>query len=306
MCKRIVLLMFLFTFVGIAAAEDLVIPSFSGCGNTGTTAWEFDVDPVLGEELYLTEPGDEGPTDFVFDPPLEEYGFSVWPSYGEVSWNEEEQSLYIGEDETGFYMPIPDGDGAYLTLYCQITTSEYGEIWPMLETWDVPSREGEYLGGIEGDELDYWGEPVEIEEGVFHTYFYVTLWEGSAEAPYVNVLIWWEDIEVYEVVLDAHVHEDPEPEECPGGVRPGGEVPPQVSDEAPTGTINTTEDVNLSFYAPANAYGPEQLYAGSVYVLGLLGRNRPEHKQHDVNKSSGSMVPEPGRCQRPTGSRWSS
>ena len=223
MCKKLMLLTLfvaVFGLASVAVAEDLEPPWFAGQSGWGATVWEFDIDPVVGEELY--DPEGEGPSDWLYDPELEEYAFSVWPSYGDVTWDEEGQMLVVTpDDETAFYMATPDGEGPYLTLYVQVTRTE-GEVWPMLEMWTTPSREGEYLGGMEGDALDYWGDPVEVEPGVVHQVFYHTF-EPDEIPPYVNLLIWWEECEVYEVILDAIVHSDPEAP-AGSGARPG--VPP--------------------------------------------------------------------------------
>jgi hypothetical protein len=253
MCKKLFLLTFLLAlcFTVVTSGEDLEPPWFAGADGSGTTIWDFDIDPVIGE--VLVNPDGEGPTAYCYWPELDGYEFSVWPSYGTVLWDENGQMLTVDDDETGFYMSTPDGEGTYLTLYAQITWSG-GETWPMLEGWDTPSREGTYLFGIDGDELDYWGDPVEIEPGVFHQTFYHTFdWLEPGEIPpYVNLLIWWEGCEVYEVILDAIVHADPEAPDG-SGTRCGG-WQMQVSNPSPVdGEKHVDVSTDLSFQAPEEA-----------------------------------------------------
>jgi hypothetical protein len=251
MRKELILLscFLVLSFTVVTSAEDLEPPWFAGADGSGCTIWEFDIDPVIGE--VLENPDGEGPTCHGYWPELDEYAFSVWPSYGEVLWDEGGQLLTVDDDETGFYMSIPDGEGPYLTLYAQITWSGEDN-FPMLEGWSTASREGDCLFSEEGDDLDHWGDPVEIEPGVFHQTFYHTL-EPDEIPPYVNLLIWWEGCEVYEVILDAIVHADPEADDGPG--TRCGEWQMQVSNLSPADDEKHVDlSTDLSFQAPEEAF----------------------------------------------------
>ncbi|MHC4265940.1 MAG: hypothetical protein ACYSUK_08415, partial [Planctomycetota bacterium] len=285
MFRKFVLLMFLFTFVATAAfAEDLNPPSWAGAEDSWYGSWQFYPDDVIWEadygdyfEMWLDW------TDALDLPPLEDedpyweiilgspYGFpevledgGVWwgDGYSEAwFWSEEIWGLDYGSkiiraqftvwvedlaNEINPWLGVWADDG-----YCMWEhTGADAEEWIPFE--DILADDVDMVSGIIVDAVDLGG-------GMIYFCLETEIWAVDAGQPYFGYVYFEsESIFLEELVIDFISYDGDEPPVGPS--REGGGPPvPQVSYEDPSGTIETLEDVNLTFYAPDNAYGMQDV-----------------------------------------------
>ena len=252
MCKKLFLLIcFLVLSLAVAVrAEDLEVPLFAGCSQSGAAFWEFDVEyPEASDFLYFPDVAD--PCVTIDDVECTGTG---------ITWNEGSQSVSVNMNELNIYMPPPAGTGSSVTIQCQVTyTGAEADVSTGLEVWDgLRCEGGEFLDGLEAAELDFY-EAVELAPGLWHTTSSHTfdVPEGFA---YVSAILFITEeyggsgsSDVHEVVLDAVIHDGTPPEGCPKTGRPFGSVR-GVSNPSPADEEKHVDpSTNLSFQAPTNA-----------------------------------------------------
>jgi len=238
------------SFTVVATAEDLEVPPFAGCAQSGAAFWEFDVEyPEASDFLYFPDVAD--PCITIDDVECSGTG---------IIWNEGAQSVSVNENELNIYMTPPAGTGSSITIHCQVTyTGAEADVSTGLELWDgLRCEGGEFLDGLEAADLDFY-QAVELEPGLWHTTSSHTfdVPEGLA---YVSAILFVTteyggsgSSDIHEVVLDAVIHDGTPPEGCPQPGRPFGSVR-GVSNPSPAdGEKHVDPSTNLSFQAPGNA-----------------------------------------------------
>ncbi|UCC22568.1 MAG: hypothetical protein JSW23_00395 [Planctomycetota bacterium] len=250
----------------MAVAEDLNPPGWSRGPNTCEVFWEFD--DGTGTEA------NDAPTSYLYTPepnglaPDPCFGFRVYGNSWDGGPDPANQFLWdpsgivFVEGEESTMQPIPDGNGANLTVYVQVTWQGGGfsliqcgiECWggyPPFEEGEI--REGEWLEGVFNEETEDEGDVPVIAESVLdggwkHTTLSYTFEEFPVETTHVGFLFFgWahEGITVDEVVVDMIIHDGNVPEG-------GGQV--RVSNESPEHEADhVNPNTNLSFQAPAQA-----------------------------------------------------
>lgn len=239
MCKKLILLTLFVALLGltsVSVAEDLYPPDWAGADNTCVAGWDFDVEPPE-------------PTAYYYIPEMEgaEVGIEALDVDPVEIWVEEEELLRFEGGELGLHMSIPESGGASITAYGQITyTGSEGNLYPGFEYWNgTPWADGEWVGGSMASEMDYY-DVEEIDDGVWHATFYVTL---EVEFDTVSMFLVLTDEfggdgsgDLLQVVLDISRHgaEGP-PETGPGGPRPFAEGGPVLTATNPRPMNGATE-----------------------------------------------------------------
>ena len=251
----------------MVVAEDLNPPGWSRGPNTCEVFWEFD--DGTGTEA------NDAPTSYLYTPeppnlaPDPCFGFRVYGNSWDGGPDPANQFLWDSsgivfvEGEESTMQPIPDGNGANLTVYVQVTWQGGGfsliqcgiECWGGYPNSVTPGeiREGEWLEGVFNEETEDEGDVPVIAESVLaggwkHTTLSYTFEDFPAETTHVGFLFFgWahEGITIDEVVVDMIIHDGNVPEG-------GGQV--RVSNESPEHEADhVNPNTNLSFQAPAQA-----------------------------------------------------
>jgi len=243
MCGRSILLISLVLLLSIgsnALAEDLNPPEFAGAPGSGYARWELDTDP--GNDSIDA-------TAYTYYPEMAEPHINAELYEGFV-WIEGDQMLLLdgGYGDFMFNLSTPEGEGPFLTLHIQMTYSGPEDaFWPMAEAWTGPDRSGDHnIVGVGGDGPDgaNFYDDYEIGDGVRQMVYNATTEFGVGEVPgFATLLVESEgNFEIYEIVLDAIVHEDEEPPAGSAGrsgVEPELASSPSPADEATYVSLDT-------------------------------------------------------------------
>ncbi len=244
MCRNVsflVLFALVLTVVNLTWADDVNPPEFAGAPGWGAGLWEFDLEPPE-------------PTDFAYNPKLEEAEFFV---DGVVEgWWIEGEGILEPDGEGRFYMTMPEGDGDTMTMNIQMTWEGDGDVWAFPEVWTGPDDEGgDYLGGNEGIDP----EIIELDNGMMHGTWYGSVGDVGELAV---ALIGGEGVTIHQLVVDAVLHSDDEPEGT--GQRPGGPAEPELArDPEPADAADDVVlDIELS-WTPGDYAQTHNVYFGT-------------------------------------------
>jgi len=251
MCNTLNFLFSLVLVVGLAGntmAEDLNPPDFAGGEQTGAVFWEFQEDS-------------DQPTSSTYDPPYMYNPELLDPVFGfryySGAWQWQEGAGINGDgamlidDEESLVQPVPEGDGANITQYVQVTWQGPGsfgiglEIWNGGESWSAGVEfPGDYIEGEEG--LDPI-EEYDLGDGWTQSVFTATF--PSEDVTFVHIICHLDvegDYLIDQVVVDMVVHDGDEPPAGPGRV--AGFQPELASNPSPAdGEQDAPRDVVLSW-----------------------------------------------------------